>query len=407
MSAFPTVEVVVYPHECDGSGRLHAVGAIALLERARWDALLRGAGIDVFTKSGVVSGTRHVSLAHLSAAAPGDVLRVVTRLADRATTTFTLHHRVTRVRDGVPVIEAELEFECIDRLGRPAPLPEGIVRALGAPGGTRQVRRVAVADGELAVDVRGNGPALLFVHGFPLDRGQWRHQLLGFTHWQRMAPDLRGFGDSAGVAVAVEGLTMRSYVADLIAVLDGLGIERVVLCGFSMGGYVAFEFWRRHADRVRGMILVDTRPEADSPEGQRARDEMEALLRREGNDAIAERMLPRLLSRTTLEAQPESAEQVRAMIGRASADGIAGALRAMRDRSDSRDLLGSITVPVLALGGAEDALTPPPVMAAMAAAIPGARFVEVAAAAHLAPLEQPLAVNRAVGEFLETLREDG
>ncbi len=407
MSAFATVDVAVYPHECDGSGRLQAVGAIALLERARWEGLMRGAGIDVFTRAGVITATRHVSVAHISGAAPGDVLRVVTRLADRTTTTYSLHHRVTRVRDGVRVMEAELQFECLDRLGRPTPLPEAIGRALGAHGGTRQMQRVAVAGGELAVEVRGSGPALLLVHGFPLDRTQWRHQLLGFSHWQRVAPDLRGFGDSAGVALDVGAASMGGYVADLVAVLDSLGIERVVLCGFSMGGYIAFEFWRRHADRVRGLILVDTKAEADSPEGRRARDEMTALLHREGNDGIAERMLPRLLSRATLEAQPESAAQVRAMVSRASPEGIAGALRAMRERTDSGDLLGSISVPVLALGGAEDALTPPAGMRALAAAIPGADFVEIAAAAHLAPLEQPLAVNRAVGEFLERVMESG
>lgn len=403
MTGFPSVDVTVYPQDCDGLGRLRDAAAIALLERARWDALMRGPGSDVFARAGVVVATRRVSLSHASPASPGDVLRVATRVTDRGTTTFALHHRVTRPPDGVLVIEAELGFECLDRLGRPTPLPEEVARVLGAPSSARQVRRLPVRDGNLAVEVRGNGPALLLVHGFPFDRTQWRHQLLGFPNWLRVAPDLRGFGDSAAVPVAEAAWALGDYVADLLAVLDELGVDRVVLCGFSMGGYIAFEFWRRHAERVRGLVLMDTKPEADSPEGRRARDAMAALVREQGNEAVAERMLPQLLSRATVDAQPETVGQVRAMIARASAAGIVGALHAMREREDSRGLLGAITVPVLAVGGSEDPLTPPDVMRAMASGIPGARFVEVAAASHLAPLEQPLAVNRAVGEFLEVV----
>jgi pimeloyl-ACP methyl ester carboxylesterase len=176
-----------------------------------------------------------------------------------------------------------------------------------------------------------------------------------------------------------------------------------VLCGLSMGGYVLFELWRRHADRVRALVFADTKAEADSADGKRGRDELAAVARREGTVAVAARMLPRMLAAASAAAQPELVTAVREMAARASVEGIAAALGAIRDRADSRELLAGIGVPTLVVGGAEDALTPPSVMQALADGIPGARFVAIPAAGHLAPLEQPLAVNRALSEFLDGL----
>jgi pimeloyl-ACP methyl ester carboxylesterase len=234
----------------------------------------------------------------------------------------------------------------------------------------------------------------------------WRHQVAGFGRWQRIAPDLRGFGHSAGHGGGPAERLAR-HADDLAAVLDALTVRRAVLCGLSMGGYVLFEFWRRHADRVRALVLADTKAEADSPEGKRARDELAAVARREGAVAVAERMVPRLLAAASATAQPELVTAVREMAGRASVDGIVAALGAMRDRADSRELLAGIGVPTLVVGGAEDALTPPDVMQALADGIPGARFVAIPAAGHLAPLEQPLAVNRVLADFLDALPADG
>ena len=253
----------------------------------------------------------------------------------------------------------------------------------------------------MAVHELGEGPPVLLIHGFPLDRTQWRHQLLGFSQWRRIAPDLRGFGASANAPVGQDAWSMAGYVEDLVGVLDGLGAESAVVCGFSMGGYIALELWRRYPDRVRALVLMDTKAEGDTPEARRARDDMAAVAQRDGPEAIAERMVPRLLSRETLDTQPETVAHVRAMIGRATPGGMVAALHAMRDRRDNVDLLAGITVATLVVGGAEDALTPAEGMRAMAAAIPEATFVAVPSAGHLAPLEQPLAVNRAVREFLE------
>jgi pimeloyl-ACP methyl ester carboxylesterase len=278
-----------------------------------------------------------------------------------------------------------------------------VARALGPPRGARDVQRVAVAGGELAVDVRGNGPPVLFVHGYPLDRTLWRHQLAGLGRWRRIAPDLRGFGASAQAAPDPAMWSLGAYSDDLVAVLDALGVERTVVCGLSMGGYIALDFVRRYAARVSALVLMDTKAEADTEEGRRARDEMAALALAEGAGAIAARMLPKLVAEATRASQPETVTHAREMMEGADPRGIAAALRAMRDRADSRELLPRIAVPTLVLGGAEDQLTPPVVMRALAAGIPGARYEEVVAAGHLAPLEQPLAVNRLVAEFLEQL----
>ena len=399
MSTLPGVDITVYPYECDAFGHLNQAACLQLLERARCESLAAGPGADLFTRNGVWPAARHTSIAYEASALPGDVLRVETETVKRGTTSFALRQRATRTRDDVLIVEAELTFVCLDRIGRPVPVPDEVVRALGMPTGGREVRRTHVDGGDIAVEVRGSGPALVFVHGFPLDRSMWRHQLAGFARWQRIAPDLRGFGHSAGHG-GEPAASLARHADDVAAVLDALGVRRAVLCGLSMGGYVLFEFWRRHADRVRAFVLADTKAEADSADGKRGRDELAAVARREGTVAVAERMLPRMLAAASAAAQPELVTAVREMAARASVEGIATALRAMRDRADSRELLAGIGVPTLVVGGAEDALAPPSVMQALADGIPGARFVAIPAAGHLAPLEQPLAVNRALSEFL-------
>lgn len=257
------------------------------------------------------------------------------------------------------------------------------------------------ADGvQLAAHVTGAGPALLFVHGFPLDRSMWQHQLTAIEGWTRIAPDLRGAGDSETPA---SGYSMERYALDLIRVLDAVEAQTAVCCGLSMGGYIMFEMLRRHPERVRALMLCDTKSEADTPEGKRGRDELAGVARREGIGAVATRLLPKLLGRSTATRDQSVVESVRAMVLRSPVDGVVGALEAMRDRSDSTPLLTQISVPTLVLVGAEDELTPPAVVRPMAQRIPGARFVEVKGAGHMAPLEQPAPVTQALVDFLKTL----
>jgi pimeloyl-ACP methyl ester carboxylesterase/acyl-CoA thioesterase FadM len=404
VNGLPSVDITVYPYECDVFGHLNQAACVQLLERARWQSLAGGPGVDLFTRNGVWPAARHTSISYEASALPGDVLRVETVTVKRGTTSFGLRQRATRVRDGVLIVEAELTFVCVDRIGRPVPVPDEVSRVLGMPGGGREVRRVRVDGAEIAVEVRGTGPALVFIHGFPFDRSIWRHQVAGFARWQRIAPDLRGFGQSGAGEPAPTSLAV--HADDVVAVLDALAVRRAVLCGLSMGGYVLLELWRRHPERARALVFADSRAEGDTADAKRGRDEMITLAEREGTVAVADRMLPGMLAAASTAAQPELTDVVRDMAARASRTGVVSALRALRDRPDSRDALGGISVPALVVGGADDALTPPAVMQRLADGIPGARFVAIPAAGHVAPLEQPLAFNRVLSEFLDSLPAD-
>src|SRR5205807_7683874 len=200
-----------------------------------------------------------------------------------------------------------------DRLGRATPIPEEIARFLGPRtpvGGGHQPIRVPVGDVELAVDVRGEGVPVLFVHGFPFDRTVWRRQLAALSRVRRIAPDLRGLG-GLGAPPGADGYSLTRYADDLVAVLDAVGVRQAVVCGLSMGGYVTFELLRRHPARVKALILADTKPQPDSVEAKRGRDEMTQVVQREGQDAVIERVLLRLLVPDTLTTHPERSEERR------------------------------------------------------------------------------------------------
>jgi len=402
VTALPTVDLTVYPFECDAFGHLNEASFLALFERARWDTLAKGPGMDLFKRNQIWPAVRKATVEYRAGAFPGDVLRIDTVVTDRGTTSFTMQHVAKRVSDGALIAEATLVFVCIDRAGRPAPIPEEVARVLGGPRGTaRDPLRVPVAGAELAVEVRGEGAPILFIHGFPFDRTVWRHQLAGLSRWKRIAPDLRGAGASS---VPADGYSVAQYADDIVQVLDTLELDRAVVCGLSLGGYTLFELLRRHAGRVRAAVFCSAKATADSAEARRGRDEMATLVEREGTGAVAERLLPQLLAPATFAAQPDVVAHVREMIDRTPVPGLVGALRALRDRPDSTPMLGAISVPTLVIAGEADKIAPPDGLRAMAQAVPGAQFAAIPAAGHLAPLEQPLGTSRALADFLDGVR---
>ena len=253
---------------------------------------------------------------------------------------------------------------------------------------------------ELAYDDAGSGIALLMLHGWPHDRTLWAGQVSGLSGDVRcVAPDLRGFGGST-----VRGpYGVDQYADDVAAFLDTLGIERAVVCGLSMGGYVAFALLRRHRARVRALILADTRATADTDEVRENRMRMVALIEEHGVEALAARQLRPTLGRSTFENNPELVESVRRMMAGAPAEGAIGALHAMAARPDSSELLSSIDVPTLVVGGAEDTITPPDELRALAAAIPNSRIELLERCGHVCPIERPAAFNHVVSEFLAAL----
>jgi len=261
----------------------------------------------------------------------------------------------------------------------------------------------AIAGARIGYDESGSGLPVVFLHGFPHDRTLWTAQRAALAAQARcLTPDLRGFGDSSTHGP----FTMDQYADDVVALLDALGIPQAVICGLSMGGYVAFALWRRHPSRVRALVLCDTRAEADSLEARGRREAQIALVRAQGPSAIVEPMLTGMVGADTRAQRPEVLTGLRTMMGRQSAAGVIGALQALRDRPDSRPTLGTITVPVLVVVGDQDALTPIADARRIAEGLPPAarvRLEVIAGAGHVPCLERPSAMTHAIGDFLSTL----
>jgi len=244
--------------------------------------------------------------------------------------------------------------------------------------------------------------AVLFIHGFPFDHLLWRHQLAALSRWRCIAPDLPGAGTSPGFDSPDE-YSMSSYATFLVGILDQLKVRQAVICGLSMGGYIAFELLRRFPERVRAAILCNTKAAADSPEAKRGRDALAAKAQDEGARAVAAELVPKVIARATRERQPDVVKEVTEMIARQPVPGIVGALRALRERPDSTPLLAAIRVPVLVVAGDDDQIAPAAGMQELARTIPGARFALVPDAGHVAPLEQPITVSSALSDFLAKL----
>lgn len=257
----------------------------------------------------------------------------------------------------------------------------------------------------IGYDDVGSGVPLVLLHGFPHDRTLWSHQLPALAEQCRcIAMDLRGFGESS----VCPPYSMDQYADDVAALLDSLGIDRAVIGGLSMGGYVALTLWRRHPERVRAFVLVDTRGGADTDAARTKRRAQIKQVRSTGMHAIVDELLRGQLGKTTRERQPEIIEGLRRMLLHAPADGVAGALEAMATRPGSANTLESIDVPTLIVVGEEDVLTPPGESRAMHALISerahGRSQVEVIArAGHLSPMERPAAFNHVVTEFIDRL----
>jgi len=244
---------------------------------------------------------------------------------------------------------------------------------------------------------------MVFVHGYPLSRRIWDSQIEGLADVARLiAPDLRGHGDS--------GATPGTYSMDLLAddclaLLEALGIDQqVVLCGLSMGGYVAFAFYRKFPEKVAGLILAATRSGEDSPEGKANRDKAADLARQGGPNAIAGSMLPKMLSPKSYVGRPELVHSVMEIMQGTSLDGILGDLMGMKSRPDSTPALRAIEKPVLILHGSDDQLIPPSEAIAMQEAIPGAQLQVLPDAGHLLNMEQPLLFNKAIRGFLREIQ---
>jgi 3-oxoadipate enol-lactonase len=254
----------------------------------------------------------------------------------------------------------------------------------------------------LAYSESGAGPVLVLLHAFPLDRTMWEPTLRELGGVARViAVDLPGLGESQP---GREPFTIDSTADAVAGFLATMAIpRRVVVCGLSMGGYVAMAFARRHADRLAGLILADTKSEPDDELSRLNRDKMIALANEQGAAGVIRQLLPKLLSPDTLSSRPEVVELVTRIAARQPTAGIVDAIAALRDRPDATPGLTAIAVPTLILVGQSDVVTPPDAAAAMGAQIRGSQIVTIPDAGHLSNLENPTVFNAGVRSFLTAL----
>jgi pimeloyl-ACP methyl ester carboxylesterase len=251
----------------------------------------------------------------------------------------------------------------------------------------------------LAYDEKGSGIPVLWVHGYPLNKSLWAPQLDGLAELTRgLAIDLRGHGESQ----ATSGIyTMDMLADDCAAFLDVLGIHQpIILAGLSMGGYVSMAFCRRHADRLAGLILCATRPQADSAEGKQNRTDSAALAQQRGVPAAVSGLQTKLMAPGTYVRQPDLVNTVKAMTESTPLEGVVGDLLGMRERPDSLSTLAGFKQPALILHGAEDQIIPVSEAEKMQATLPNSSLEIIQEAGHLLNLEQPRAFNSAVRSFL-------
>ena len=262
--------------------------------------------------------------------------------------------------------------------------------------------RFSSDDADIFYTVMGEGPPLVLLHPFPANHKVWlpAAELLA-SRYRLILPDLRGHGQSgAGAGPA----TMEKHAADVLRLLDASGVGRAVFAGVSIGGYVLFEFWRRHRDRVSGLILCDTRAGADTEEARANRLKAADDVEKQGPVPFIDSMIPKLLGDTARTTRPDLVERARKMMLEMSVAGIAAVQRGMAARPDSTADLKTINVPTLAMVGSEDTLTPLSEAESMQRQIAGSRLQAIPRAGHYAVFEQHEAAGKPIRGFLDGLK---
>ena len=248
-------------------------------------------------------------------------------------------------------------------------------------------------------EVMGQGTPLLCLPAFPFTHMMYREQQALAEYARLILPDYRGTGRSS----FTDGpYTMELLADDMLGLLDALEIEQAVVLGVSMGGYVAFSLLDRHPERVCGLILADSRADADDAVTAERRQLTVTGLRMQGASVLRERVNA-LVGASTLAQRAEFVAEIQGLVAAERAAGLAEITRGLALRADRQALLARIHVPALVLCGEEDTMSPPAINRAIAERIAGATFHLLPGAGHLSPWEQPQQFNRYVGEFLVRL----
>ncbi len=256
---------------------------------------------------------------------------------------------------------------------------------------------------ELAYDDTGTGPVLVLLHAFPCRGALWDAQrsALAAVGWRVVTPDLRGFGRSP---LGDDPPNLGAMAEDVTALLRRLDVDRYVLGGLSMGGYVAMELLRRDPDPVAGLILADTKAGADAQAARDNRERIASSVLAEGTSVLYDSVLPGLLGATTFASRPDVVTRVRGWIEAADPAAIAWAQRAMAERPESLSTLAGFASPAMVVRGSQDALSSADDVAAMLEALPRGSGVEIPDSGHLTAVEDPAALTAAIMEFVEPLR---
>lgn len=264
------------------------------------------------------------------------------------------------------------------------------------------MQKIKLSDFTLAFDESGSGPPLLLIHGYPLNRHLWQSQLTGLADTVRViAPDLRGHGDSE---TGNQSHTMEQLAQDCFDFITAVRIQQqLVICGLSMGGYVAMAMLRLHPERIAAVIFTATRPAADTLEARANRQKSIQLVQEQGTAPIISSMLPRLLSPETNSNRPDLASQAHEVMISIKTSTVIKDLEGLMTRPDSTLDLASLVKPVLIIHGADDQIVPVAEAQALQQTISGAQLVILPAAGHLPNLEQPALFNHAVRTFLKSI----
>ena len=254
--------------------------------------------------------------------------------------------------------------------------------------------KLQLKSGALGYIDQGEGPVVLLIHAFPLNNAMWSPQLEPLSsRFRVIAPDIRGFGESQPPSP----WSMEDMADDLNALLDALEAKDAAIAGVSIGGYIALTFWWKYPNRVRQLVLSNSRARNDSDAEKTARNEMIAAIEQNGAGILPDRMLPRLLQPNP---SAEVVRTVRGMIDKANDSAAAYAVMAMRDRMDFSSILHRINRPTMVITGENDAIIRVEDAEAVADGIAGARFVKIPNSGHLSNLENPAAFNTALLSFL-------
>jgi len=254
----------------------------------------------------------------------------------------------------------------------------------------------------IAYGDRGNGLPLVLIHGFPLCRKMWRPQAeaLAKAGCRVITPDLRGFGESR---LGSEKVGMDIYADDIVALLDHLKIDKAVVGGMSMGGYVLLNLLERYPDRIAAPIFIVTKAGSDDEAGKARRTALAELCLAQGSLPVAEAFRNLLFAPETLADNAEMIDEVFSWMNATDPQGAAGGLFAMRDRKDCVPLLGGISQPSLVIGAEQDQAIPVENSRIIVEGLPEAELCILNGGGHMVNMEQPIGFNEAILEFLAEL----